>query len=157
MTKAVKLRVAIEEMKYRFREERDLIANLANASAILNENMDDINWVGFYLFREDKLILGPFQGRAACVRIELGKGVCGTAFSDNKTTVVPNVHDFPGHIACDCRSNSEIVVPINVNGKEMGVLDIDSPLLNRFDEEDKKYLEEAVELLEKSCNWDVLF
>lgn len=155
MTKADKLKLAAEEMKERFMHETDLIANLANASAILNENMEDINWVGFYLYREDELILGPFQGRAACVR--LGKnGVCSTAFLNNQVLVVPDVHLFPGHIACDERSKSEIVIPMNVNGRKVGVLDIDSPILNRFDEEDKKYLVEAVRILEKSCCWDAV-
>lgn len=155
MTKAQKFNLAIEEMKERFACERDLIADLSNASAILNENMDDINWVGFYLYREEKLILGPFQGRAACVRIDAGNGVCGTAFSKNEVLIVPDVHLFPGHIACDERSKSEIVLPINVNGKKVGVLDIDSPFLNRFDEEDKKYLIEIVKILEESCDWNI--
>ena len=156
MTKAQKFELAIEEMKERFAEERDLIANLSNASAVLNENMDDINWVGFYLYKEGKLVLGPFQGRAACVRIEAGNGVCGTAFSKNEVLIVPDVHLFPGHIACDERSKSEIVLPVNVNGRKAAVLDIDSPFLNRFDEEDKKYLTDVVKILEDSCNWDVI-
>ena len=156
MTKAQKFELAIEEMKERFAEERDLIANLSNASAVLNENMDDINWVGFYLYKEGKLVLGPFQGRAACVRIEAGNGVCGTAFSKNEVLIVPDVHLFPGHIACDERSKSEIVLPVNANGRKAAVLDIDSPFLNRFDEEDKKYLTDVVKILEDSCNWDVI-
>ncbi|MBQ7123053.1 MAG: GAF domain-containing protein [Oscillospiraceae bacterium] len=124
-------------------------ANLANASALLWEYMPDLNWAGFYKMVEGKLVLGPFQGKTACIVIEVGRGVCGTAVLENKTQLVYNVHDFPGHIACDCASNSEIVVPIHVNGKIWGVLDIDSPLIGRFSDEDKNGLEEFVKILEK--------
>ncbi|MFS0561082.1 GAF domain-containing protein [Terribacillus sp. 179-K 1B1 HS] len=129
--------------------EDDEIAHLANASALLNQFLDDVNWVGFYLHKGEELILGPFQGLPACVRIKIGKGVCGTAVSENKTQLVPDVHQFPGHIACDAASQSEIVVPIVVNGKSYGVLDIDSPSKNRFDETDQKYLEQFVGILVK--------
>lgn len=125
-----------------------LITNLANASALLNEYLDDINWVGFYLMQEGELVLGPFQGKTACVRIKVGRGVCGSAVSEDKTQLVPDVHQFPGHIACDCASNSEIVVPIHHNGAVVGVLDIDSPLFNRFTQEDKESLEESVKIIE---------
>ena len=125
-----------------------LITSLSNASALLNEYLDDINWVGFYLMQEGDLVLGPFQGKSACVRIKVGRGVCGTAVSEDKTQLVPDVHKFPGHIACDSASNSEIVVPIHHNGEVVAVLDIDSPSFNRFSEEDKTNLEESVKIIE---------
>ncbi|MBQ8789052.1 MAG: GAF domain-containing protein [Oscillospiraceae bacterium] len=124
-------------------------ANLANASALLWEHLPDLNWAGFYKMTDGKLVLGPFQGKTACIEIEIGRGVCGTAVAENKTQLVYDVHQFPGHIACDCASNSEIVVPIHVNGKIWGVLDIDSPIIGRFSEEDKAGLEEFVKVLEK--------
>lgn len=124
-------------------------ANLANASALLWEHLPDLNWAGFYKMTDGKLVLGPFQGKTACIEIEIGRGVCGTAVAENKTQLVYDVHQFPGHIACDCASNSEIVVPIQVNGKTWGVLDIDSPVIGRFSEEDKTGLEEFVKVLEK--------
>jgi len=113
--------------------ERDWIANLANTSALLWQELCDINWVGFYLLKGDDLVLGPFQGKPACVRIPLGKGVCGSAARDRRSIVVPNVHEFDGHIACDTASNSELVVPLIKNSQLLGVLDIDSPRLARFD------------------------
>ena len=124
-------------------------ANLANASALLWEHLPNLNWAGFYKMIGEKLVLGPFQGKTACIEIEIGRGVCGTAVVENKTQLVYDVHQFPGHIACDCASNSEIVVPIHVNGKIWGVLDIDSPVIGRFSEEDKIGLEEFVKVLEK--------
>lgn len=124
------------------------VANLANASALLWEHLSDINWAGFYLLEEDALILGPFQGKPACIRIPVGRGVCGTAVAENKTQLVPDVHLFPGHIACDCASNSEIVVPLRKDGKVIGVLDIDSPLLDRFSEADRDGLERFSEILQ---------
>lgn len=124
-------------------------ANLANASALLWEHLPDLNWAGFYKMTDGKLVLGPFQGKTACIEIEIGRGVCGTAVAENKTQLVYDVHQFLGHIACDCASNSEIVVPIQVNGKIWGVLDIDSPVIGRFSEEDKTGLEEFVKVLEK--------
>ncbi len=117
------------------------IANLANASALLWQHMENINWAGFYLLEGDKLILGPFQGKPACIEIPVGKGVCGTAVSLGETVLVRNVHDFPGHIACDCASNSEIVIPLKKEGCIAGVLDIDSPIIGRFTEEDRAGLE----------------
>ena len=124
------------------------IANLANASALLWEHLQDINWAGFYMMEDGALVLGPFQGKTACIRIPVGKGVCGTAVAENATQLVPDVHLFPGHIACDCASNSEIVVPIRKDGQIIGVLDIDSPLKNRFTETDKEGLEAFVKILE---------
>lgn len=124
------------------------VANLANASALLWQELPEINWVGFYKMTDGALVLGPFQGKPACIRIEVGKGVCGTAVAQDKTQLVYNVHDFPGHIACDCASNSEIVVPIHVNGRIWGVLDIDSPRIGRFTEADREGLEAVVTILE---------
>ena len=131
-----------------------VIANLANVSAVLNQAMKDINWVGFYVMEEGQLVLGPFQGKAACVEIKVGKGVCGTAVAEDKVQLVKDVHAFPGHIACDSASNSEIVLPIHVKGAVWGVLDIDSPLLGRFDKEDKEGLEAIVKVIEEMlfCN-----
>jgi len=128
------------------------ITLLSNASALLNEALDDINWVGFYLNRDGKLILGPFQGLVACQEIAFENGVCGAAARTLKTQLVRNVHEFPGHIACDSRSNSEIVVPIIINNELYGVLDIDSPSLARFDEEDEVNLEKAVEIMSTAIN-----
>lgn len=127
-----------------------LVANLANASALLYEHMEDLNWAGFYLEKEGKLVLGPFQGKVACVEIEWGKGVCGTAAETDEVQLVPNVHEFAGHIACDSASNSEIVIPIHKDGRVFGVLDIDSPLFSRFDETDKVGLSEFVRILEEA-------
>jgi GAF domain-containing protein len=129
--------------------EHDLIANLANTSALLFTTLPQLNWAGFYLLRSpDELVLGPFQGKPACVRIALGRGVCGTAAAARRTVLVPNVHEFPGHIACDSASNSEIVLPlINNNGELLGVLDLDSPVLERFDAIDQQGLERIVRTL----------
>lgn len=124
-------------------------ANLANASALLWQYLPEINWVGFYKITDGLLVLGPFQGKTACVKIQVGRGVCGTAVAEDKVQLVYDVHDFPGHIACDCASNSEIVLPIHVNGKIWGVLDIDSPHIGRFTEEDKAGLLEIVGILEQ--------
>lgn len=126
------------------------IANLANASALIYDTLEDLNWAGFYLMEEGKLVLGPFQGKVACIEIAVGKGVCGTAVAEDKTQRIEDVHQFPGHIACDCASNSEIVVPIHKNGAIWGVLDIDSPSLNRFSEADQAGLEEFVRILEQN-------
>jgi GAF domain-containing protein len=123
-------------------------ANLANASALLWDSLPNINWAGFYKMEDGALILGPFQGKPACIRIEVGKGVCGTAVIQNTTQRVADVHAFPGHIACDSASNSEIVIPIRVKGDIWGVLDIDSPLFNRFTETDREGLESLVQVLE---------
>ena len=129
--------------------ESDLIANLANISALLKMNLDNINWVGFYLLKEKQLILGPFQGNVACVRIPLGKGVCGMAFSSNRIMRVADVEKFDGHIACDAASRSEIVLPINSNAQTVAVLDIDSPITGRFNEIDEQGLALFVEQLQQ--------
>ncbi len=130
-------------------DEPHFIPVMSNASALLYENMEDLNWAGFYIMNKGSLMLGPFQGKVACIRIEVGKGVCGTAVSEDKTQLVKDVHQFPGHIACDSASNSEIVVPIHKDGQVVAVLDIDSPSLSRFDETDKEGLEEFVKALEE--------
>lgn len=124
------------------------IANLANAAALLYHGMDGLNWTGFYLLENDTLVLGPFQGKPACIEIPVGRGVCGAAVAEGRTQLVRDVHQFPGHIACDSASNSEIVVPIHADGTIVGVLDIDSPNIGRFTEEDRAGLEAFVEVLE---------
>ena len=128
------------------------IANLANISAALWQALENINWVGFYLMNGGKLVLGPFQGKPACIEIPLGRGVCGTAAQNQKAVLVEDVHQFPGHIACDSASNSEIVVPIFKNGAVYGVLDIDSPYFARFTQEDQRGLEEIVKILEENLS-----
>jgi L-methionine (R)-S-oxide reductase len=128
--------------------ETDLIANTANMAALLYHSLPELNWAGFYFLQGKELVLGPFQGQPACVRIPLGKGVCGTAAQARTTQVVNNVHEFPGHIACDSASNSEIVVPLIKGGELLGVLDLDSPIFERFDEADRHGLEQMVKVLE---------
>lgn len=130
--------------------EHDMIANIANTSAVLYEFLPDINWAGFYLYKNNELILGPFQGKPACMHIPMGKGVCGVCAKTLLTQRIDNVHEFPGHIACDCASNSEIVIPIVKENTLLGVLDIDSPKFSRFDEEDQLFLEKAVSILLQS-------
>ena len=125
------------------------VANLSNAAALIWQNLQDINWAGFYKMENGILVLGPFQGKPACIEIAVGRGVCGTAVAEDKTQLVYDVHEFPGHIACDSASNSEIVVPIHVDGKIWGVLDIDSPNVGRFTEADREGMEELVKVLEK--------
>ncbi|MDM5211305.1 GAF domain-containing protein [Peribacillus sp. NJ4] len=130
-------------------DETNRIANLSNAAALLNQFLDEINWVGFYLYEEGQLILGPFQGLPACVRIPMGKGVCGTSAATEKTLRIEDVHQFPGHIACDAASRSEIVIPLMKDGKLIGVLDIDSPVTDRFDEIDQQGLEKFADILSR--------
>ncbi|AAF94653.1 GAF domain-containing protein [Vibrio cholerae] len=132
--------------------ETNLIANLANLSALLNMELTELNWVGFYLMQENELVLGPFQGKPACVRIPVGRGVCGTAVAENKVQRVYDVHQFEGHIACDAASNSEIVIPFSINGKVAGVLDIDSPNIGRFSEIDEQGLTYLMSEVEKLLN-----
>ncbi|ADF41617.1 MULTISPECIES: GAF domain-containing protein [Priestia] len=139
--------LVIKQLRALLEGESNTIANLANASALLNQFLNEVNWVGFYLMEDGELVLGPFQGLPACVRIPLGKGVCGTAAQNQRTERIEDVHAFPGHIACDAASQSEIVVPMVKDGKLLGVLDIDSPIKNRFDEIDQQYLEEFVKEL----------
>lgn len=124
-----------------------LVANLANASALLYEKLDRLNWAGFYLIEDEKLVLNAFQGKVACIEIPIGRGVCGSAVAERKTLVVPDVHKFPGHIACDGASNSEIVIPLFKSDEIFGVLDIDSPMFDRFDDNDKVGLEEFASIL----------
>jgi len=143
----------LSQMKALLEGEGDVTANLSNASALLNEALDHINWVGFYLMKNGKLLLGPFQGKVACVHIEVGKGVCGTAVLENKTQLVTDVHLFPGHIACDSASNSELVIPLRSRGRVVGVLDIDSPLIGRFDSVDASELEKIARVIEEACDW----
>lgn len=130
--------------------ERDTVANMANLSALLYHGLDNLNWAGFYILKEGTLVLGPFQGKPACVRIGMGKGVCGTAASTRQTQLVPDVHAFAGHIACDSASQSEIVVPLFCRGEVWGVLDIDSPIKARFDETDRENLEKIARVFEQT-------
>lgn len=146
-TREENYQLLIKQLSALLEGETNSIANLSNASALLNQFLQRTNWVGFYLMEEGELVLGPFQGLPACVRIPLGKGVCGTAAEQVETVRVEDVHQFPGHIACDAASQSEIVIPLVKEGKLLGVLDIDSPEKNRFDELDQKYLEDFSEVL----------
>jgi len=130
-------------------DERDGLANAANTAALLYQALPDLNWVGFYFLRGETLVLGPFQGKVACIRIALGRGVCGTAAHERRTVIVPDVHAFPGHIACDAASRSEIVLPLIQDGALYGVLDLDSPVPARFDQDDAEGLTTAVEVLLK--------
>jgi L-methionine (R)-S-oxide reductase len=136
-----------------FAGERDPWANAANAAALLFECLPDLNWAGFYFLRGGELVVGPFQGRVACVRIPVGAGVCGAAALRRATVIVPDVHAFPGHIACDSASNSEIVVPLVANERLIGVLDLDSPRLDRFTADDAKMLEALAAQLVAACDW----
>lgn len=142
-----------QQLKGVLEGETHWIPNLSNASALMWHILDDINWAGFYIARQNKLYLGPFQGMPACTGIEFGSGVCGTAAATKEIQVVPNVHEFPGHIACDCETNSEIVVPLIHEGVVVGVLDIDSPNLGRFDAEDAVGLAEFAKIIVASVNW----
>ena len=146
-------KIMIAQLEALSESSKNYIPLLSNASALINESMKDLNWAGFYLVKDGALLLGPFQGKTACVNIAKGKGVCGTAFKKDETQLVRNVHEFPGHIACDAASNAEIVVPIHQNGEVIAVLDIDSPLLERFDETDKEGLEAFVKKLEELIEW----
>lgn len=141
-------RTLVAQAKALIEDETDVIANMANLSALLFQEMPDLNWSGFYILRDDVLVLGPFQGKPACVRIPVGKGVCGTAVATGEIQLVKDVHEFPGHIACDAASNSEIVLPVRQAGKIIAVLDIDSPSLARFDQADQQGLAELVAAFE---------
>jgi len=138
-----------EQAKALISDETDVTANLANISALIFNEMSDLNWAGFYLLKNQQLVLGPFQGKPACVRIDIGKGVCGTAVATGEIQVVEDVHEFPGHIACDSASNSEVVLPIRVAGEIIGVLDIDSPSLRRFSADDGAGLQWLVSVVEQ--------
>jgi GAF domain-containing protein len=147
LSKENKYLILIEQLKNLLSTDDKLISNLANLSAAIMQTFQNLNWVGFYIKENNHLYLGPFQGKVACTKIEIGKGVCGTSAAKKETIIVPNVYEFPGHIFCDSDSKSEIVVPIIINNSVFGVLDIDSPEFNQFDETDKKYLEEIIEHL----------
>lgn len=138
------------------KDETDVITNLSNASALIKALVSDVNWAGFYIIKNNELVLGPFQGLPACNRIQIGKGVCGTSAFKGETMLVKDVHSFPGHIACDSQSNSEVVIPLKQNNKVYGVLDLDSPTVGRFNEEDKTYLEKVVEIINKYVNFEEL-
>ncbi|MGB8453474.1 MAG: GAF domain-containing protein [Anaerocolumna sp.] len=142
------------QLKSLLENEPYVIPNLSNTSALLNGALTDINWVGFYLIHHNELLLGPFQGNTACVHIPIGKGVCGTAVQKDEIQLVLDVHEFPGHIACDSASRSEIVIPVHNKGQIAGVLDIDSPNIARFDTIDREGLLEVVHILENACDWD---
>ena len=149
MKKTINKKVVLAQLAGLVKDEPNWIANLSNASALLNDILDDINWVGFYLWEDasEQLVLGPFQGKVACIRIDSGKGVCGTAFERKKTIIVSDVNEFPGHIVCDAASQSEIVVPLIKDGKVIGVLDVDAPIKDRFGDDDKELLEAFVDVL----------
>jgi len=146
----------IKQLPHVLEGETNVITNFANFSALLFNSLENVNWVGFYIFTGKELLLGPFQGKPACVRLQLGKGVCGTSFANNQTIVVDNVEEFPGHIACDAESKSEIVIPLIKDGKLYGVLDIDSPILSRFDNNDSKNLEFLLNLLVENSDIEEL-
>ncbi len=153
MTNEQKYKYMLVVLEGQLSSEKNDLANLSNAAAIIKAVMDRLNWAGFYILRENILVLGMFQGLPACNRIELGKGVCGTAVSTKKLQRVQNVNEFPGHIACDCATNSEIVIPIIKDGVVYGVLDLDSPELGRFTELEEKYLVQFVNKLNKYIDW----
>lgn len=142
------------QAKELLKEEAWYTAALSNLSALIMETLPEVNWAGFYLSRGGGLVVGPFQGKPACIHIAPGKGVCGTALKEDRTVLVPDVHQFPGHIACDGASRSEIVVPVHGDGEVKAVLDIDSPVLNRFGEEDRQGLESLVRIIEKNISWN---
>ena len=144
-----------EQLKALISNENDYIANLSNAAALLYNELEDVNWAGFYLMKKGELVLGPFQGLPACIRIKVGNGVCGSAVEDEKTYVVEDVHKFEGHIACDSASESEIVIPLYSDDRIVGVLDIDSPIKGRFDETDKKYLEKFAKILTEESKFQI--
>lgn len=146
-TRSEQFEAVLAQLQALIKDEPSAIANLANASALLKHALPDTNWAGFYLFDGKELVLGPFQGLPACIRIPLSRGVCGTAAAERRTLVVGDVHAFPGHIACDAASNSEIVVPLLKNDRLLGVLDIDSPLKDRFDDEERRFLERFAALV----------
>ena len=148
MTKNTFYRDLYTQVEALISDEADVIANMANVSALLFEQLSDVNWVGFYRMVNDELVLGPFQGKVACIRIPVGRGVCGTAVSENKVQRIADVHEFDGHIACDASTNSEIVLPLTMNNKVIAVLDIDSVAFNRFDADDQVGLEKIISLFE---------
>jgi len=154
MNEEERLKYMLLLLKGQVGSEKDVLANISNVTAIIKACVDDLNWAGFYLMKRGELVLGPFQGLPACNRIQVGKGVCGRAIEEGKTQLVPDVHLFPGHIACDSASNSELVVPIIKKGKAYGVLDLDSPLKDRFKELHRVYFERLVDILNQHTDWD---
>ena len=153
LSKAETYRLIERQVAALLEGERDWLANTANVSALLYESLPELNWAGFYFLRGGELVLGPFQGKVACVRIAMGRGVCGTAAAGRKTVVVPDVNAFPGHIACDSASRSEVVVPLVSGGRLIGVLDLDSPHVERFDGEDARGLERIATVLVENSDW----
>lgn len=154
MNEEERLKYMIILLKGQLSSEKDDLANISNATGIINACVDKLNWAGFYLLREDELVLGPFQGLPACNRIAIGKGVCGKAVETREIQLVPDVHLFPGHIACDSASNSELVVPIIKDSKIIGVLDLDSPIKERFSALHVEYFTKLVDVLNEYVNWD---
>ncbi|HZH92985.1 MAG TPA: GAF domain-containing protein [Tissierellaceae bacterium] len=154
MNEEERLKYMLLLLKGQVGSEKDVLANISNVTAIIKACVDDLNWAGFYLMKRGELVLGPFQGLPACNRIQVGKGVCGRAIEEGKTQLVPDVHLFPGHIACDSASNSELVVPIIKKGKAYGVLDLDSPSKDRFKELHRVYFERLVDILNQHTDWD---
>ena len=146
--------IMAKQLESLIEEDSSYVPVLSNCAALLWEQLEDINWAGFYLVKGDILVLGPFQGKLACIHIEKGKGVCGTAWASDSTQLVPNVHKFPGHIACDSASNSEVVVPVRREGEVVAVIDIDSPSFERFTAEDAQGLELIAEVLGRSAEWN---
>lgn len=146
--------IMAKQLESLIEEDSSYVPVLSNCAALLSEQFEDINWAGFYLVKGDILVLGPFQGKLACIHIEKGKGVCGTAWASDSTQLVPNVHKFPGHIACDGASNSEVVVPVRRDGEVVAVIDIDSPSFERFTAEDAQGLELIAEVLGRSVEWN---
>ena len=154
MNEEERLKYMLILLKGQLSSEKDDLANISNITGIINACVDNLNWAGFYILREDELVLGPFQGLPACNRIAIGKGVCGTAVATGEVQLVPDVHLFPGHIACDSASNSELVVPIVKDEKAIGVLDLDSPIKDRFSDLHVEYFSKLVGELNKYINWD---
>lgn len=152
-TKEERYEQMIKQLTALLEDEKDWLANLANTASHLYTVLENINWSGFYLMKNGELVLGPFMGKPACVRIPIGKGVCGTAVEREETILVEDVHAFPGHIACDPASRSEIVIPIKIDGRMIGVLDIDSPITKRFDKTDQQYLERYLQILIEHTDW----
>lgn len=153
LSKAEAYELIAQQLTALVEEERDGLANTANAAALLFESLPDLNWAGFYFLRGGELVLGPFQGKVACVRIPMGRGVCGSAASERRTLVVADVNAFPGHIACDAASRSEIVVPLIHDGQVLGVLDVDSPMPGRFDDEDARGMQRVAEIVVGGSEW----
>ena len=143
----------VQQAEALLREDGWYVAAMSNLSALVMENMEELNWAGFYLRRGNGLTVGPFQGKPACIHIPMGRGVCGTAAERDETVVVPDVHAFPGHIACDGASRSEIVIPLHAEGKVVGVMDLDSPVMDRFSQQDREGLEALVKCVEQYLQW----